>query len=393
MTTTPSVAIVSNNTNDRFMHVTNSGAFSLAAGVNPSGSLTPTNLNGFTNEGLGSVTIGNGSQLNVANFQSYGTLTLVPATGGGFTELANTGTSPLGFDGGSQTFIGSAAAPNPNTSGFDLRGQNLIITGGLFVNNGSVGSTGGSATVYVDYGATYKGAGTNNVSIVTQNGGKVLFGNSPGQAIYGSLIIGPGAINAFDWQINDAGPSTTYPSAPGVAGPTGQTVMGNPNQVSGWSEGLVTIQPATRTNPPTTGAFTWTATPASQFDFQLETLVGPYSTVGTTIDGAMSDFDATQSYRWAFINFQGPYTGPTSDAMLDADTLFDQTLFVNSIPSGAAFSWDLTFVGGNPLNGGELDLIYTPSTVPEPGTLALTGLAGLAAGWVARRRRAKVAAA
>ena len=163
VTTTPSVAIVSNNANDRFVHVNNSGAFSLAAGVNPSGNFTPTNLNGFINQGLGSVTIGNGSQLNVANFQSYGTMTLVPATGGGFTELANTGTSPLGFNGGSQTFIGSAAAPNANTSGVDLRGQNMIISGGLFVNNGSVGSTGGSGTVYVEYGATYKGAGTNNV--------------------------------------------------------------------------------------------------------------------------------------------------------------------------------------------------------------------------------------
>ena len=54
--------------------------------------------------------------------------------------------------------------------------------------------------------------------IVTQNGGKIQAGNSPGISQFGSLVIGPGAINNFGWQINDAGPSTTFPNAPGKAG-------------------------------------------------------------------------------------------------------------------------------------------------------------------------------
>jgi hypothetical protein len=35
-------------------------------------------------------------------------------------------------------------------------------------------------------------------------------------------------------------------------------------------------------------------------------------------------------------------------------------------------------------------LVYSPP-VPEPGTLALTGLAGLGLGWFARRRKTKAA--
>ena len=320
------------------------------------------------------MTIGNGSQLNVANFQSYGTVTLVPATGGGFTELANTGTSPLGFNGGSQTFVGSATAPNANTSGVDLRGQNMIISGGLFVNNGSVGSTGGSATVYVEYGATYKGAGTNNVSIVTQNGGKVLFGNCPGVATFGSLVLGSGGIGILEWEINDAGPSATYPHAPGVAGPTSVPT------VSGWGLGRAVSQSSRGTQ--TYGNLTWTASPASPFDLELETLAGPTTQVGTNPDGLMADFDPMQSYSWPIVTYQGTYSGPTSDAQLTADTVFDKSLFANAIPAGAEFSLHLDQYGSG---GGELDLVYTPSAVPEPGTLALAGVAAF--GLIRRLRR------
>jgi hypothetical protein len=38
-----------------------------------------------------------------------------------------------------------------------------------------------------------------------------------------------------------------------------------------------------------------------------------------------------------------------------------------------------------------LSLTYSPSAVPEPGTMMLTALAGLAGGCIARRRRAKAA--
>jgi len=59
----------------------------------------------------------------------------------------------------------------------DLHGQNLVIAGGLFVNNGFVAdSTAAPASVIVDFGALYKGAGTNFVNVITQNGGRVQAG-------------------------------------------------------------------------------------------------------------------------------------------------------------------------------------------------------------------------
>ena len=97
----------------------------------------------------------------------------------------------------------------------------------------------------------------------------------------------------------------------------------------------------------------------------------------------MADFDPTQSYTWPIITYQGTYSGPTSDAALTADTLFDTSLFANALPAGAEFSLHLDQY---PTGGGELDLIYSPSAVPEPGTLALIGAAA-AAGW---RRRVTV---
>ena len=46
---------------------------------------------------------------------------------------------------------------------------------------------------------------------------------------------------------------------------------------------------------------------------------------------------------------------------------------------GGTFGWDLDS------GGHSLSLVYTPSAVPEPGTLALVGLAA-AIGWRQRRR-------
>src|SRR5205823_6625185 len=76
------VTITSANSGDRFVNFTNSGVLNVAAGVNTNGTSTTVNFNGMTNQGSGSITIGAASQLNVATFQSYGTLKLNPATVG-----------------------------------------------------------------------------------------------------------------------------------------------------------------------------------------------------------------------------------------------------------------------------------------------------------------------
>ncbi len=146
---------------------TNGGTFSLDAGL-----ATPTTMSGFTNQGSGSVAVGAGSQINASDFQSYGLLTLnAGPSAASPTRLTNTGGSPLYFNGGSRTFIGSAASPNPQTA---IVTSDLELNGALLVNNGTI-----DGTTNVNYGSLAKGAGMYGVVNVSQ-GGIYAPGNSPG---------------------------------------------------------------------------------------------------------------------------------------------------------------------------------------------------------------------
>jgi hypothetical protein len=196
--------------------------------------------------------------------------------------------------------------------------------------------------------------------------------------IISSLTIGPGGAQNFNLQINDAGPSPTYPSAPGVAGPTPDAN----NLVSGWT--LLTSKKIFNplTGLTSTGDVVWTASsvPGSQFTFSLETLVGPQTQAGTSPDGPMADFDPTQKYKWPFVSWQGTYTGPTDTASLTADTLLDATAFANPHPGTFTIQLDLP--------NSSLDLVYTPTPVPEPGTLGLVAVGALGV-WRGSRRRGR----
>jgi autotransporter-associated beta strand protein len=370
VTTTQGVTIVSNSAQDQFVHITNNASFNVAAGLNTAGTSTTLNFDGFTNEASGSITIGAGSRVNVANFQSYGMLTLTPAAAGSgqSTRITNLGTAPLGFNGGSQTFLATPATAGQNLALLDLHGQNAMVAGGLFVNNGFVGdSTGSGAAIVADYGALVKGAGVFQSAVITQNGGKFQAGNSPGKATFGSLTLGPGGTQNFNWQINNA---------TGVAGPSADAN----GQVSGWSLLSAEKQIDPLTGQLSSGDLTWTATstPGNQFNLSLQTLANP-TTVGQDVQGSMANFDGLQgNYSWKFISWQGNYSGPTNDFALGATVLIDMSNFVNPTDPNEKPSLHYNAAAK------EIDLVWA---IPEPSTLALTGLASLFGVWRYRRRR------
>jgi hypothetical protein len=374
-----SVDVTSTSAADQFRLFNNSGAFNVAGGVNSAGTSTTVHLNGFLNQGLGSVTIGALAKTNVAQFQTYGTMNIVPAT---VTEtflnttlVKNLGSGPLGFDGGSRTFIGtpqtavfpqsSPQAGNPTfVAGIDLNGKNAVVSGGLFVNNGYVqDSTNGTATVVADFGSLVKGAGFFQNTVITQNGGQFQSGNSPGAASFGAFVAGPGGVTNYRFAIDDA---------TGAAGPIPDAA----GHVSGW--GLVKVVTA-GPNVATPGTFTWTATPSAKFTVSVQTLVNP-TTVGTDLSGMMDHFDPNAPYSWQAVTWAGSYAGPTDASVLDAATSFDLSGFAN--PVAGRFGWALD------LGGHSLSLTYMPSSVPEPSTLGLVAI-GAAAIWRARRRVVK----
>jgi hypothetical protein len=188
-------------------------------------------------------------------------------------------------------------------------------------------------------------------------GGKSQKNDAPMTHNFTNLTFGPGGLTTVTWEIDDPGPSSTFPNAPGVAGPISFNY--------GWDL-FKTV------------TFNWTATPSSPLTVVLETLTAQ-TTVGNDVAGPMPDFDPNLRYSWEFVVWSGTYSGPSSDGSIGGSTVFDTTFFFN--PHPGTFGWQLIDHGTG--NGGELDLIYTPA--PEPGSLALVA-AGLFAVWRCRRR-------
>jgi autotransporter-associated beta strand protein len=390
VTSRPAVTIQSNSGNDQFVNFTNGGLLNVAANL-----ASAVTFNGFTNQGSGSIIVGQNTQLNASDFQSYGTLTLNPGsfngTSGGVTQITNTGGAPLYFNGGSRTFISTVAQAANGNAGFDLHGNDAVVAGGLFVNNGYVYDSVGAGThrVVADYGALVKGAGFYQPLPKTINGGTFIAGNSPGHATTGTIVLGGpndpnGGLSDFTWQINDAGPSASHPSATGMSGPSANAA----GRVSGWG----TLLAVAGTSPlATTGNMQWDATPSDKLTIHLATLLAPsdsagnasasggYGAAGDMTPGLMTDFDPSQSYSWRLFGYQGSYTGPTDTASLDASTNLDASGFLN--PHAGRFDLVLNQASQ------EMDLVFTPTAVPEPGTLALVGAAGVLLVRRVRRKR------
>jgi fibronectin-binding autotransporter adhesin len=360
--TTSVNAVISQTGPGGYTNFTNAGVLTVAAGTTG-----PITMTSFTNQGSGSITIGAASQVSVSDFQTYGTLTLNPAVvgSGQFTELVNTGSTPMYFNGGSRTFIGTAATASQFVAGVDLHGRNAVVAGGLFVNNGFVGDSSnngaGTSTIIADFGSLVKGGGFFQNSVITQNGGKFQAGNSPGSASFGNFVMGPGGVSNYVFAIDDA---------TGTAGPSPDA----DGHVSGW--GLVKAVKQSAGTLTTPGNFTWTATPADKLTFAIDTLVNP-TTVGTDIAGPMADFDPSHAYTWPAVQWTGSYAGPADVAALDAATTFDTSGVVNR--NTGSFAWSLDTADQT------LSLTYTSTAVPEPGSLAMSGISAI--GWVTFWRR------
>jgi autotransporter-associated beta strand protein len=365
--TTYPATIVNVNATGNLKNFTNGGTVNVAAG------LPHALFNGFTNQGGGTVALGAGSKINVQEFQSSGVLSLAPGSSSSApTQLTGAFTAPLYFNGGSRTILGTPQTATQNgqptfLAGIDLFGANAVVAGGLFVNNGYVEDSSnnfqGTATVVADFGSLVKGAGFFQNTVVTQNGGKFQAGNSPGAANFGGFVLGPGGVSSYLFAIDDA---------TGAAGPSPDAA----GHVSGWS--LVKSVRQAIVGAMTSGDFTWTATAADKLTVSIETLVNP-TTVGVDVAGPMADFDPTRSYSWPAFEWSGTYSGPTDSTILTASTQFDTSGFHN--PVAGVFGW--SFDGAN----GSLSLTYTPTAVPEPGTLCMTALGAVAASWIVRRRQ------
>jgi hypothetical protein len=391
----PSVTLRSNSGADTFLNVSNLGSISVTPDINPA---TPVVFKGFIGgsggQPGGAITVGSNSHINAIDFQTYGPLTLAAGTTGS-TELTNAGTAAIAFDGGSIVRLSDPADADRQTAGIDLNGADASASGALVVNNGYLidGSNGGTGThkLVAHFGSLVKGAGFYQNTVVTPEGGTFQAGNGPGSATFGSFhFSGPTAntgVSDFRWQLNDPGPSDTYPAATGVAGPAPNSA----GQVSGW--GLIRV--VTTLYQP--GNFSFDATPTDKLTVNLQSLAAPndadgnpsnrgtYSTISTGVDpvGTPAEFDPARPYTWPVVTFRGSYTGPTDSATLNASTVFNTGQFPSIQPG--RFGWVLV---PNTGSDGHLDLVYTPPpqadappVAPAPPTAVATGPTTIAVSW------------
>jgi hypothetical protein len=217
--------------------------------------------------------------------------------------------------------------------------------------------------VIADFGALVKGAGYFQNTVQTRNGGKFQAGNSPGTASFGDFVLGTGGVTNYVVAIDNA---------TGTAGPTPDAN----GMVSGW--GLVKAVKQAFNGLTANGNFTFNADPSHKVTVSLDTLIDP-TTVGNDVPGLMSNFDPNKSYSWAAVQWAGNYFGPTDAAVLNAATGFDLSGFQNHYTG--SFGW--SFDGADHT----LFLNYSPSAVPEPGTLALLGAAAVVGFRRLRRRK------
>ncbi len=197
----------------------------------------------------------------------------------------------------------------------------VAVNGGALVNNAAI-----AGTTNVNNGGLARGAGTYG-PVNVGFGGRFSPGNGPGTVTTGAVTWGGGGQYLFE--INDAG---------GAAGVNWDL----------WQMDRLAVG-ATASNP---------------FTVAVTTLTGGGQ------PGPAANFHTTQRYDWLIVRAANGVNFYSPDAFL-----IDTSGFAN--PTGGG-TFQVALVGGT-----EIHLTFTP--VPEPGSLALTGLA--AGAWALLRRR------
>ncbi len=216
-------------------------------------------------------------------------------------------------------------------------------TGATTVSNGTLAVNGSinSATT-VQSGATL--AGTGSVSSATiASGGTISPGNSPGTLTLTNGMTWDGGGN-YNWQIFDVADSSKWDLI---------DVTGGTFTLNGISE-------------------------LNKFNINLWSLSG----LGPDTNGAVYNFNNTQSYSWRIVSSASPISGTFSNSYFNINT--------GAVNGTGGFANDL---GGGmfsvAMDGNNLNLVFSPgsSPIPEPGTWAAAALLAGTAGFVRWRRR------
>lgn len=273
-----------------------------------------------------------GATFDVASGKALTATGVVSNTG----ALTKTGLGRLDLQNVANTYTGRTYV---NQGILSVSGSGSInSTAGLYINGGTVSYNSSAAlTAPVTFIAgTLKGTGTVGTAVVADTGDILAPGNSVGAQTYSAGLTFAGG-GTYQWELSDA---------EGTEG----------NSSGGWD--ILNV----------TGGLDITATAGSKFTIQVVSLTPANAT------GAAANFDPDTTSQWRIV---------------DADTTiddFDASKF-NVITTGFAnlnvkpARWSI--VRGDAVGGDDTEL-YLAYVVPEPASLSLLGLAGLAC--LTRRR-------